>query len=157
LAPRRQWAKANPDLVRRMVADGHMVFNHTLDHRSFTGVSDRAADSSGHDRRAELEDADAIIARCWGTRRNPGMAAVRGRSTPHVAADVQLRLHAQSGLDGGFARLARGSSTDIVRCLSWPRRGVYVFHVGRASQRPGGHVIQGLRDKGFGFTGSADS
>src|SRR5207237_10935132 len=34
------WAKANPDLVRRMVAHGHLVFNHTLDHRSFTGVSD---------------------------------------------------------------------------------------------------------------------
>src|SRR5207302_1688854 len=35
-----QWAHANPDLVRRMAADGHLVFNHTLDLRSFTGVSD---------------------------------------------------------------------------------------------------------------------
>lgn len=34
-----QWADANPDLVRRMVDEGHMVFNHTWSHRSWTGRS----------------------------------------------------------------------------------------------------------------------
>lgn len=33
------WAEENPDLVARMVEDGHMVFNHTWTHRSFTGFS----------------------------------------------------------------------------------------------------------------------
>ena len=33
------WAKENPDLVERMVAEGHMLFNHTYSHRSFTGFS----------------------------------------------------------------------------------------------------------------------
>ena len=31
------WAEANPDLVKRMVAEGHMLFNHTWDHASLTG------------------------------------------------------------------------------------------------------------------------
>ncbi len=34
-----QWAEANPDLVRRMVDEGHMMFNHTWSHRSWTGLS----------------------------------------------------------------------------------------------------------------------
>ena len=34
-----QWAEANPDLVQRMVAEGHMLFNHTWDHRSLTGAN----------------------------------------------------------------------------------------------------------------------
>ncbi|HYI24068.1 MAG TPA: polysaccharide deacetylase family protein, partial [Thermomicrobiales bacterium] len=34
-----EWVEANPDLTRRIVADGHMLINHTWDHRSFTGVS----------------------------------------------------------------------------------------------------------------------
>jgi peptidoglycan/xylan/chitin deacetylase (PgdA/CDA1 family) len=34
-----QWAEANPDLVQRMVVEGHMLFNHTWDHRSLTGAN----------------------------------------------------------------------------------------------------------------------
>jgi len=34
-----QWAEANPELVRRIVDEGHMIINHTYDHKSFTGYS----------------------------------------------------------------------------------------------------------------------
>jgi peptidoglycan/xylan/chitin deacetylase (PgdA/CDA1 family) len=34
-----QWAEANPDLIRRMVAEGHSVFNHSWSHRSWSGRS----------------------------------------------------------------------------------------------------------------------
>ena len=34
-----QWAEANPDLVRRMVDEGHMLFNHSWSHASLTGAS----------------------------------------------------------------------------------------------------------------------
>src|SRR5207302_4835557 len=66
-----QWARANPDLVRRMAADGHLVFNHTLDHRSFTGVSDQLGGLSPARRRGELDDADAIIAPLIGHSTRP--------------------------------------------------------------------------------------
>jgi peptidoglycan/xylan/chitin deacetylase (PgdA/CDA1 family) len=32
-----RWAQDNPDLLRRMVNDGHQLMNHTWDHFSFTG------------------------------------------------------------------------------------------------------------------------
>lgn len=31
------WAQDNPDLIRRMVNEGHQLMNHTWDHQSFTG------------------------------------------------------------------------------------------------------------------------
>lgn len=34
-----QWSQDNPDLVRRIVEEGHMVFNHSWSHRSMTGAS----------------------------------------------------------------------------------------------------------------------
>lgn len=34
-----QWAQANPDLVRRMVNEGHQLINHTWDHSSLTGAN----------------------------------------------------------------------------------------------------------------------
>lgn len=37
-----QWAEANPDLIQRMVADGHNVFNHSWSHSSWTGRSTSA-------------------------------------------------------------------------------------------------------------------
>src|SRR5579871_5305282 len=57
-----QWASAYPDLVQRMAADGHMLINHTQDHRSFTGLSDRLGGLSTARRQQELLDADGIIA-----------------------------------------------------------------------------------------------
>jgi peptidoglycan/xylan/chitin deacetylase (PgdA/CDA1 family) len=35
-----EWAEANPALVRRMVAEGHELANHTYDHPYLTRVSD---------------------------------------------------------------------------------------------------------------------
>ena len=37
------WAEANPDLVRRMVAEGHQLINHTWDHSSLTGANTQIA------------------------------------------------------------------------------------------------------------------
>lgn len=34
-----RWAEANPDLIQRMVAEGHQLINHTWSHPSLTGVS----------------------------------------------------------------------------------------------------------------------
>ena len=34
-----QWAELNPELIRRMVAEGHQLINHTWTHQSMTGVN----------------------------------------------------------------------------------------------------------------------
>jgi peptidoglycan/xylan/chitin deacetylase (PgdA/CDA1 family) len=150
------WAKANPELVRRMAADGHLVFNHTFDHRSFTGLSDSLGGLSPARRRAELEDADAIIAPLIGHSTRPWYRVPYGDDDAHVAADVEAT---------GFTRKIgwtvdslgwRGAQApDIVaRCLKLAAPGaVYVFHVGRSSQDGLAlrQVIHGLRERGYGF------
>jgi peptidoglycan/xylan/chitin deacetylase (PgdA/CDA1 family) len=150
------WAKANPDLVRRMAADGHLVFNHTLDHRSFTGVSDKLGGLSAARRRAELDDADAILTPLLGHSTKPMYRLPYGDDDARVAADV---------LPAGYTHKVgwtvdslgwQGSpSADIVaRCLRLASPGaIYVLHVGRASQDALAleQIIRGLRDKGFAF------
>lgn len=150
------WARANPDLVRRMAADGHLVFNHTLDHRSFTGLSDALGGLSAAQRRAELDEADAIIAPLIGHSTRPFFRLPYGDDDARVATDVSS--------DGYTRKIGwtvdsegwRGlQSIDIVaRCLKLAAAGaLYVMHVGRASQDAIAlpEVIHQLRDRGFTF------
>jgi peptidoglycan-N-acetylglucosamine deacetylase len=150
------WARANPDLVRRMAADGHMVFNHTLDHRSFTGASDSLGGLSAAARRSELDQAEAIIAPLIGHTTKPFYRLPYGDDDARVAADVA---------SDGYTRKVgwtvdslgwRGASVqDIVaRCLKLAAPDtVYVFHVGRASQDANAlpRIIATLRERGFSF------
>jgi peptidoglycan-N-acetylglucosamine deacetylase len=150
------WAKANPDLVRRMAADGHLVFNHTLDHRSFTGLSDSLGGLSAAARRAELDQADAIIAPLIGHTTRPFYRLPYGDDDARVASDV--------GPDGYSHKVGwtvdslgwRGIALQeiVSRCLKLAAPGgVYVMHVGRASQDGPAlpQVIAGLRERGFSF------
>jgi peptidoglycan/xylan/chitin deacetylase (PgdA/CDA1 family) len=52
------WASQNPDLVQRMVGDGHMVFNHTWSHRSFTGYSTKGWDDGITDPDEQIDEID---------------------------------------------------------------------------------------------------
>lgn len=58
------WADENPELVKRMVDEGHMIFNHTWTHGSFTGYSTSGWDEgvlSSEERTTELRDTQEII------------------------------------------------------------------------------------------------
>lgn len=57
------WAMQNPELVKRMVDEGNLVFNHTLNHKSFTGFSTGAPALTDQERTDEIVQAnDAIVA-----------------------------------------------------------------------------------------------
>jgi peptidoglycan-N-acetylglucosamine deacetylase len=155
------WASANPDLVRRIAAEGHHVINHTLTHRSFTGLSDNRGGLSPAQRRAELEQADAILAPLIGGTTAPWYRLPYGDDDVRVATDVA---------PSGYTRKAgwtidsagwRGiSAAEIVeRCLRLAHpNAVYVFHVGRSSQDgPAlGRLIDGLRAQGYRFVTMRD-
>jgi peptidoglycan/xylan/chitin deacetylase (PgdA/CDA1 family) len=150
------WARANPDLVRRMAADGHLVFNHTLDHRSFTGVSDKLGGLSPARRRAELDDADAILSPLLGHTTRPWYRLPYGDDDAHVTADVAPDGYSHKvGWTVDSLGWRGSQSADILaRCLKLAAPdAVYVFHVGRASQDALAlpQLIAGLRDKGFAF------
>lgn len=56
-----QWAEQNPELIRRMVAEGHMLINHTYDHRSWTGASPSTAPLTDEERRDELRRTEQVV------------------------------------------------------------------------------------------------
>jgi peptidoglycan-N-acetylglucosamine deacetylase len=63
------WADENPELVERMVADGHMIFNHTYSHRSWTGFSTAEFDEGvllTEERTQELADTEEAVGTATG-------------------------------------------------------------------------------------------
>ncbi|HET6316454.1 MAG TPA: polysaccharide deacetylase family protein [Chloroflexota bacterium] len=151
-----QWAKANPELVRRMAADGHVVFNHTLDHQSFTGVSDQRGGLSAAARRAELDNADAIIAPLIGHSTRPFFRLPYGDDDARVSTDVASAGYTRKvGWTIDTLGWRGGSASDIVdRSLRLAAPGaIYVLHVGHASQDGPAlpRIVSGLRARGYGF------
>ena len=56
-----RWADENPDLVRRIAADGHMLFNHTWSHCSFTGASQPECQLTSEERLDEIRRTEDVI------------------------------------------------------------------------------------------------
>jgi len=156
-----RWAEQNPALVRRIVAEGHSIVNHTYDHRSFTGVSTHSAPLSPDERIAEITHADQVLTGLAGHPIRPWFRLPYGDGGHDVEAQV---------LQAGY-RYVLGWTVDSLgwqglsaaaistRCLSRAAPGViYLFHVGSQSQDaaalPG--IIQSLKDQGYGFETVAD-
>lgn len=57
-----QWAEQHPDLMLRIVDEGHQLLNHTYDHSSFTGFSNGAEPLGSDERREQVESTERIIA-----------------------------------------------------------------------------------------------
>lgn len=60
------WAEANPDLVLRMAREGHMIFNHTYTHQSFTGFSTDSSDPGTDFRINEIEETAQVVSEITG-------------------------------------------------------------------------------------------
>lgn len=55
------WARENPEIVQRMVDDGHQLFNHSDTHLSWTGVSTTGEPIPDDVRISELEGAEQAV------------------------------------------------------------------------------------------------
>ena len=155
-----RWAEASPDLVQRMAGEGHMVINHTYDHRSFTGASDKLGGLAADSRRAELEQADAVLSPLIGHSPQPWWRLPYGDDDARVDTNVAptgYTVKVGWTVDSlGWHGLA---APDILaRCvrLATPN-GIYIMHVGRESQDnfalPA--VVDALRQQGYGFVSVA--
>ena len=156
-----RWAEQNPDLVRRMAAEGHLLMNHTYDHRSWTGVSATPAALSAADRRAEVEQADAVIRNLTGRSTQPWFRSPYGDYDASVNAALGAlgyRYNVLWTVDSlGWQGLS--PSAIVTRCLNGAAPGaILLFHVGAQSQDATAlpDVIAGLRTAGYGFGTVAD-
>ena len=156
-----RWAEANPDLVRRIATAGHLLMNHTYEHRSFTGVSARPAVIAAADRRADVERTDEIITGLTGRSTRPWFRPPYGdydASVNAVVGALGYRYNVHWTVDSlGWQGLSPAAIT--ARCLDGTVPGaILLFHVGAASQDatalPG--IIAGLRQRGYELGTVAD-
>ncbi len=79
-----KWVEQNPALARRLVAEGHEVFNHSYDHPYFTQLSATEITE-------ELQKMDDVLASTTGTHTRPYFRAPYGdrdAATIQAAADA---------------------------------------------------------------------
>ena len=149
------WAAAHPDLVRRIVADGHQVLNHSYDHPSFTGHSTGKAPLDRAQRVDQLSRTEAVLAPLGATGR-PWFRPPYGDTDGSVEADVGAagyRYEVMWTIDSlGW----KGIPTDqiVTRCLDGAAPGaILLMHVGSGSADGAAlpAIIDGLRSRGYGF------
>ena len=149
-----RWAEQHPDLVRRIAAAGHLVMNHTYEHRSFTGISARPAVLGAAERRRDVERTDEVIRALTGSTTRPWFRPPYGdydASVNAVVGSLGYRYNVLWTVDSlGWQGLSPGAITR--RCLQGAVPGaIMLFHVGAQSQDAAAlpAVIAGLRQAGY--------
>jgi peptidoglycan-N-acetylglucosamine deacetylase len=150
------WARSSPELVQRMAEEGHLVINHTYDHRSFTGLSDRLGGLSAERRRHEIEQADEIIAPLIGHTTCPWYRLPYGDGDARVVPQMaEIGYTQQVGWTIDTLGWRGARTQDIISRslrLAAPNA-VYVMHVGVQSRDALAlpTIIDELRARGYGF------
>ncbi len=148
------WARANPALVRRIVADGHQLINHTDSHRSFTGRSTGTAALSSDERVAQVLGAERSVAAITGVNMRPYFRPPYGDIDSATDVDVAragYRYDVLWTVDSlGWKGMPAAAVAD--RCLVGAGNGViYLFHVGSQSTDAAAlpAIIAGLHARGL--------
>jgi peptidoglycan/xylan/chitin deacetylase (PgdA/CDA1 family) len=151
-----RWAEANPALLRRIAAGGHLLVNHSYDHPSFTGRSTDRSPLSRAARLEQLDRAEAAIRGATGATTRPWFRPPYGDEDASVRADVGSAGYRYELLWTVDSLGWKGEApADVVsRCLDRVVPGaIYLFHVGSASTDHAAlpAIIDGLRARGYGF------
>jgi peptidoglycan-N-acetylglucosamine deacetylase len=151
-----RWAEANPDLVLRMANEGHMLFNHTYSHRSFTGFSTSTAPLTYQERADELWKTHNIIMNLAGKSSKPFFRPPYADYDSGVLYDVFSRgydYHLMWSCDSlGWKGLTAQEILDRTKTFIKPGA-VFLFHVGAQSQDANAlaPLIHELKARGYTF------
>jgi peptidoglycan/xylan/chitin deacetylase (PgdA/CDA1 family) len=151
-----RWAEANPDLLRRIVNEGHSLINHSYNHSSFTGYSSHELTLTREQRWDQLDRTEAVVQQIAGATTFPYFRPPYGDYDASVNADVGARGYRYNVMWTVDSMGWNGYTQDAIveRCLSMAAPGaIYIFHVGSASQDGPAlqRVIDGLRGRGYAF------
>jgi peptidoglycan/xylan/chitin deacetylase (PgdA/CDA1 family) len=151
------WAKANPDLVKRMVKEGHMVFNNTWNHRSFTGYSTAGSDEGvldSTDRIKEIKDTEQEILDLTGYNTAPFFRPPYGDYDDGVLADVESAGYSVTVMWSCDTLGWNGATVEQIldRCAASATAGdIILMHVGADSADAEAlpQMIATLQNQGF--------
>jgi peptidoglycan/xylan/chitin deacetylase (PgdA/CDA1 family) len=171
-----RWAEENPDLIVRMVREGHMLMNHTMTHRSWTGASTGAAPLTSAERADELHQTEEIVAHVIRLANQvdsdpsndlptdvlrPYFRPPYGDYDDSVIADLQdngYTVNALWTIDSlGWNGLSSAEITARVLDGNVPGA-IHLFHVGAQSEDAAAlpAIVAALRDQGYRFVTIAD-
>lgn len=131
-----KWAAENPALVQRMVAEGHMLMNHSYSHDSFTGASTGAPPMTREDVVQELASTEAVIRDLTGYELKPYFRFPYGDSSAETLAwiaeagyyiDVNWTCDSYGWKGWSGAEVAQRCTTDAL-----PHE-ITLLHVGAAA------------------------
>lgn len=151
-----RWARMNPDLVRRMARDHDQLMNHTMDHRSFTGLSTSTGPLSPASRAWEVNTAENVIRRITHRTTKPFFRPPYGDYDQATLRQVQALGYGYMVMWTvdclGWMRVP--VSTILNQCLTRARPGaILVMHVGSLSLEAFAlpAMIAGLRRSHYRF------
>lgn len=151
------WAEANPDLMRRIVADGHQIMNHTNDHQSFTGLSTNSPPLTRTERLQELATADAIFSPFLNHSTKPFFRPPYGDYDESVLTDAFAAGYFEVvnwTVDSGGWR-GWDAAKILTHCENSATPGaIYAFHIGSQSEDYAAlpALIGYLSGQGYRFT-----
>jgi peptidoglycan/xylan/chitin deacetylase (PgdA/CDA1 family) len=151
-----QWAENNPDLLRRIVNEGHTLINHSYDHFSFTGLSSTRTALTQELRWDEIDRTERIVHDLTGATTKPYFRPPFGDYDDSVLYDVYQHGYAYSIMwsadSDGWRGIPAGQIVQTVLNEAHPGA-IIIMHVGSASQDAAAlpQVIDGLRSMGYEF------
>ena len=156
-----EYALANPDLIKRIVDEGHQLVNHTYSHPSFTGVSSGNTALTYSARFQQLESTEETFINAAGVGSRPYFRPPYGDYDNGVLADLgeaRFSYCVLWSLDVlGWNGLTQNQI--VSRVLNDHGNGyIYLMHVGSESQEGPAlqRIIDGLRNRGYGFATVSD-
>lgn len=156
-----KWAEQNPDMLRRIVGEGHELMNHTYDHASFTGGTTNTPPLTREERWQELDRTEQVVQELAEATTKPYFRPPYGAYDQSVLDDVGARGYRYNVMWTVDSRGWMGiSATEITqRCLDLAEPGaIYVLHVGGQSLDGVAlqDVIDGLFEAGYSIGDLSD-
>lgn len=148
-----EWAVTNPDLLKRMVEEGHAIINHSWSHASFTGEATDTEPLTADQIRAELERAEKKIQEIAEVSTKPYFRPPYGDFDPKVN-----RVAYEAGYTFNILWLVDslgwdGRSPDLIVAvtLAFAFNGsIFLYHTDNPRDVAAlGEIIEGLDERGL--------
>jgi peptidoglycan/xylan/chitin deacetylase (PgdA/CDA1 family) len=151
------WVSLFPDHARRVVDDGYQLINHTLNHRSFTGLSTPGTGQRSPAKRlSQIQANETLIRQVTGARSKPFWRPPFGDYDAGVLRDVGALGYTRTAMWTIDSLGWNGLTADqiywrVMNRMAWGA--IVLMHVGAKSQDANAldRLIQRLKVLGYSF------